>query len=466
MSKELQSQWQFGELFPLQEIKKVYSVAQLTLSIKRLLENELQSVWVAGEISNLRIQTSGHVYFSLKDNSAQLSCVLFRGDLAGLNRDLLADGKKVVVGGEITVYEARGQYQLIVSDIQLQGQGALQAAFEKLKLKLHAEGLFRDESKKPLPRFPRRVGIVTSITGAALQDVLHVLNHRCNCLKLVLVDCRVQGQGAAEQIVCAIELFNQWPTLPRGKQVDLILLTRGGGSIEDLWAFNEEIVARAIFASNIPIISAVGHEIDFTISDFVADFRAATPSAAAEIITEGYFSHRKIVADQARRLRQLVTELILTRQEGLALLISRLARTHPRRGLQQQMQRLDDLSRELQRAIAARLQACKQQFEYISGRHARMRPSQLLLRRKADLGQTNSRLRKSIRNLMERKFAALQHAKLRLDLLSPLSVLKRGYSITFLEETGEVVKSASQVGDRATLKTKLHQGELRSTVAD
>src|SRR6266571_301890 len=296
MSKPAKSQWDFGELFPTERTRKVLSVTELTWQIRRLLEEHVRQVWVTGEITNLRVQSSGHSYFTLKDASAQLSCVLFRSETQ-VDRALLQDGRNAIVQGEVTVYEARGQYQLRVTALELQGVGALQLAFEKLKQKLQAEGLFAPERKRPLPRYPQRLGLVTSPTGAAIRDVLHVIERRQPGLEIVLAPCRVQGQGAAEEIAAAIRLLNDWsaaaaPALPGGlaasqRKLDLILVTRGGGSLEDLWAFNEEPVARAIFESTTPVISAVGHEIDFTISDFVADARGATPSAAAEIITEG-----------------------------------------------------------------------------------------------------------------------------------------------------------------------------------
>src|SRR5580704_8004490 len=301
VSKPVKSQWDFGELFPPAETRKVLSVWELTSDIKRLLETKVGCVWVSGEITNLRAQSSGHIYFTLKDASAQLGCVLFRGT-ATAQRQLLADGQKVLLQGDVTVYEARGQYQLIVREVELQGVGALQAAFERLKQKLAAEGLFAEERKRPLPRYAQRIGLVTSPTGAAIRDVLHVIQRRNPGLEIILAPCRVQGDGAAAEIAGAIRLLNEFGA----GRLDLILITRGGGSLEDLWAFNEEIVARAIFESALPIVSAIGHETDFTIADFVADLRAATPSAAAEIITEGVFSSYKFLEQYDERMRQLL----------------------------------------------------------------------------------------------------------------------------------------------------------------
>src|ERR1035437_9938980 len=306
MAKPVKSQWDFGELFPLEQMRKVLTVTELTWQIKRLLEKQVGEIWVTGEVTNLRSQTSGHIYFTLKDAGSQLNCVLFRGE-AQEDRALLQDGRKVTLQGDVTVYEARGQYQLRVTKVELQGIGALQVAFEKLKQKLKAEGLFAPERKRPLPRYPQRLGLVTSPTGAAIRDVLHVIERRNPALEIILAPCRVQGEGAAEEIAAAIQLLNEFNSAQAdggdgGMAIDLILVTRGGGSLEDLWAFNEEVVARAIFDSALPVVSAVGHEIDFTISDFVADVRAATPSAAAEIITEGVFSSCQFLSEAAQRM--------------------------------------------------------------------------------------------------------------------------------------------------------------------
>ncbi len=324
MDKRPKSQWDFGELFPSETGRRVLSVSELTAQVKRLLEKQVGAVWVTGEVTNLRAQSSGHIYFTLKDATSQLSCVLFRGE-AVMNRSVLQDGQKVLLQGDVTVYEARGQYQLIVHAVELQGVGALQIAFDKLKQKLAAEGLFAPERKRSLPDYPQRIGLVTSPTGAAIRDVLHVVQRRNPGLEIILAPCRVQGEGAAAEIAAAIRLLNEFGSRSSGREsapsesqsrltlaatggLDLILVTRGGGSLEDLWAFNEEAVARAIFESAIPVVSAVGHEIDFTISDFVADVRAATPSAAAEIITEGVFASREFVAEALGLLRQRVRQ--------------------------------------------------------------------------------------------------------------------------------------------------------------
>ncbi len=459
MSKPGKSQWDFGELFPAEQTRKVLSVWELTSDIKRLLEKQIGTVWVSGEITNLRAQSSGHVYFTLKDVAAQLSCVLFRGT-AGAQRSLLADGQKVLLQGDVTVYEARGQYQLIVRAVELQGVGALQIAFEKLKQKLSAEGLFAPERKRPLPKFPQRIGLVTSPTGAAIRDVLHVVQRRTPALEIILAPCRVQGDGAAREIAEAIRLLNEFSVaavcdrrssdkleIRRSQaaatnQLDLILVTRGGGSLEDLWAFNEEPVARAIFESAVPVVSAVGHEIDFTIADFVADMRAATPSAAAEIITEGVFASRDFVADAPLRLRQLARRKLDREIEKYDSLAGRLSRLHPRRRLNDSLQRLDDLQSGLLRNLKAALRSRSLVFENVAGRFLRTKPLLVLKSRRE----------------------ALRQLEKRLNSLGPEQVLARGYSITTDAETGKVLRDAATVPAGQALKTRLATGEIFSRV--
>src|SRR5216117_1156331 len=324
MAKITKSQWDFGELFPSEPARRVLTVSELTSQVKRLLEKELGVVWVTGEVTNLRVQSSGHIYFTLKDANAQLNCVLFRVENVE-NRDSLQDGQKLVVQGDLTVYEPRGQYQLVVRAVELQGVGALQLAFERLKRKLQAEGLFAPERKRPLPRYPQRIGLVSSPTGAAIRDVLHVIQRRNPGLDILFVPCRVQGEGAAQEIATAIRLLNEFDAGQASRltgqaghlsYLDLLIITRGGGSLEDLWAFNEEVVARALFESAVPVVSAVGHEIDFTISDFVADVRAATPSAAAEIITEGAFASRQFVAEASDWMAQRIHRRLEREEEN------------------------------------------------------------------------------------------------------------------------------------------------------
>jgi exodeoxyribonuclease VII large subunit len=384
------------------------------------------------------------------------------------HRELLADGQKVLLQGDVTVYEARGQYQLIVRAVELQGVGALQVAFEKLKQQLAAEGLFAPERKRPLPKYPQRIGLVTSPTGAAIRDVLHVVQRRNPGLEIILAPCRVQGEGAAEEIAAAIRLLNEFNVCSSRREeaqiekaesrkrktehesqniltsaatgLDLILVTRGGGSLEDLWAFNEEVVARAIFESAIPVVSAVGHEIDFTIADFVADVRAATPSAAAEIITEGVFASRQFVESLMRRMMQ----------------------AHPRKRLDESLQRLDDLQAGLLRCgkhgVRERQVACQN----LVARLRQVRPKQLLKQRRELLRVTRHRLRELAHILFRDLKSGLTAAEARLRLLGPEQVLSRGYSITMDAATGKVLREAANVKAGQELRTRLRTGEVLS----
>lgn len=476
--KPLQSQWEFGELFakpaakapapppelppapPVPPAPKVFTVSEITTSIRRVLEQGHRDVKVAGEITNLRIQSSGHAYFAIKDAGAQLSCVLFRGDARGMSRDLLVDGRMVVCSGDVTVYEPRGQYQLRVARVELQGIGALQAAFEELKRKLAAEGLFESGRKRPIPRYPTGVGIVTSATGAALRDVLHVFQRRDPRLRVVVAPCRVQGAGAAGEIAGAIADLNRLAVAERG--IDLILVTRGGGSLEDLWAFNEEVVARAIHASALPVVSGVGHEIDFTIADFTADLRAATPSAAAELITEGIFSSREFVADSAELLGGRARRGLERREESLEWLAARLGRVHPRTLLERHSQRLDEVQDWLGGRWRVALKSKQAALQELSGRLRRVRPVEMLARRRLALEQLRVGVQSGARWGVETRRMQLSGLSSRLELLSPRSTLKRGYSITTFAESGKVVRSAGDVSPGARLKTVLADGEVQS----
>ncbi|MGC8990805.1 MAG: exodeoxyribonuclease VII large subunit, partial [Verrucomicrobiia bacterium] len=391
-SRTASSQWEFGDLLPRSEGRRVFTVAELTSQVKRLLETQIGAVWVSGEITNRRLQSSGHCYFTLKDAFAQLNCVLFRGQ-AGVDRSLLEDGQKVLVHGALTVYEPRGQYQLIVDAVEPQGIGTLQLMFERLKQKLQAEGLFAPERKRPIPHYPGRIGVVTSATGAAIRDVIHVISRRNPAVELVLAPCRVQGEGAAAEIAAAIRQLNEWSaSLPVQERLDVILVTRGGGSLEDLWAFNEETVARAIYASEIPVISAVGHEIDFTISDFVADLRAATPSAAAELLTEGAVAARRFLSTASARLLQLGRNRLERLRERFEHQTGLMARMHPRRRLNDCWQQLDELQEALLRGLGIAVQTARARFGNATAAWSRMRPAKVIALRREHLGRLQNRL--------------------------------------------------------------------------
>jgi len=441
MAKPSKSQWDFGELFSPAQTRRVLTVSELTTQVKRLLEQHVGTLWVTGEITNFRPQSSGHCYFTLRDASTQVACVLFRGTAAG-DREALRDGQKVILQGDVTVYEARGQYQLIVRKVELQGVGALQVAFERLKQKLAAEGLFAQERKRPLPEYPQCIGLVTSPTGAAIRDVLHVIQRRNPGLEIILAPCRVQGDGAAAEIAEAVRALNAFNSQPPASNLELILVTRGGGSIEDLWAFNEEVVARAIAASDVPVVSAVGHEIDFTIADFVADLRAATPSAAAEIITDGVYSSRIFVSEAPSRMHGLVRRQLEVRIEETEYLDRRLTRLHPRRRLDESLQRLDDLRTSLSRAAGQGVRQVQTDWEHLGLRLRQARPSLRLKELKAKFSEAEARLR----------------------LLGPEQVLSRGYSITMDAESGKILREAKQVKPGQRLKTRLKRGEMVSVV--
>ena len=455
----MKSQWEFGELFPTAETRRVWTVSELTQKVRRLLEQQIGEVWITGEVSNLRAQSSGHIYFTLKDRESQISCVLFRNEIVP-NRQYLQDGQKLNVFGDFTVYEARGQYQLLVRAVELQGTGALQVAFDRLKQKLQEQGLFAAERKRPLPRYPQRIGLVTSPTGAAIRDVLHVIRRRHPGLEIILSACRVQGEGAAQEIACAIGSLNDWKD-----KVDLILLTRGGGSLEDLWAFNEEPVARAIFESKIPVISGVGHEIDFTISDFVADVRAATPSAAAEIITEGMFASRRQVAESVGYLRQLVWDRIEHDREDLQALADRFERLHPRRLLSERYQHLDDLHAALLRCLKHGHRHSKVALQGLSQRLVRARPSELLKQRRKTVRDLQRRMRELARQHTRDWKNSIAGVSARLRLLGPENVLARGYSIT-TDTSGKIIRSAQSVKSGQKVKTRVSKGEFQSRVED
>ena len=457
------------------------TVSELTTQVKRLLEKELGLVWVTGEATNLRVQSSGHIYFTLKDPNAQLNCVLFRGE-TNANREVLQDGQKLLVQGDLTVYEPRGQYQLIVRAVELQGVGALQLAFERLKRKLQAEGLFAPERKRSLPKYPQRIGLVTSPTGAAIRDVLHVIQRRNPNLEIIFVPCRVQGEGAAEEIAAAIRRLNEFAqsveslnrlivesedgsTVQRfndSTHLDLILITRGGGSLEDLWAFNEEAVARAVFESAVPVVSAIGHEIDFTICDFVADVRAATPSAAAEIITEGVFASRQFVAETPGWMGQRIHQRLGRERENLEQLTERIARSHPSRRLNEKLQLLDDLQSSLLRGVKYRWREYRTVWHDVGQRMLRVRPAQLLERRLESWRELDRRLCERTHQGVKDSQNRFVTLEARLRLLSPTNVLERGYSVTFDAETGQVIRDATEVKPGQRLKTRLKKGEIRS----
>ena len=444
----------------------VLSVSELTRSIRDLLEGHIGEIWVEGEVSNYRRQSSGHQYFTLKDDRSQLQCVLFRNNGTVAAATPLADGLQVQVFGAVSVYEARGQHQLIVARVQPRGLGALQARFEALKRKLHAEGLFDADRKQPLPAFPLTVGLVTSPTAAALQDMLNVLRRRAPWVRVLINPVRVQGQGASVEIARAVGEFNAWAAEAEtsgdpAKRVDLIVLARGGGSIEDLWEFNEEIVARAVAASALPVVSAVGHEIDFTIADFVADLRAPTPSAAAELIVPDTADLRRQLAGTGQFFNRRLLDRLAEARERLQNLSRGTLTREPRRRVQEERQRLDLAEEHLRRAAAAALHALRVRLDEKSC-CLRVGDFRRSLELRGQLLQTwGEKLDTVLCCQREKLRARLTQAESLLRVLGPQGTLERGYSIT-LDESGRVLRSAGEARVGQRIVTRLGDGEVFS----
>jgi len=448
---ELAAQMSLGETSAKGNEPSVLSVEQLNIYIKQLLEGQVGMVWVKGEISNFKAHTSGHFYFSLKDAKSQVTAVMFRGNNMRL-KFKPADGMEVLVRGRISVYEPRGNYQLVCDMMEPVGAGALQKAFEQLKAKLKAEGLFESTRKRPIPTFPRHIAIVTSPTGAAIRDILNVLSRRARSIQVTVVPTLVQGEAAAPQLR---EAFKKAMALPG---VDVVIVGRGGGSIEDMWCFNDEALARLIAASPVPVISAVGHEIDFTIADFVADLRAPTPSAAAELVAKssGELSNR---IDALERLLFFSLEKkfkhLLEKITGLSKRL-----VDPQRRLQDLQLRNDDLLNRMEMAMSRRLAERRHRIDLL--REKLGDPQELIEQRKKDLAYLRSRSEKALLFSMEKKKAALSRLMAMMDSLSPLKVVERGYSI--VTKNTEVIKSASQVQKGDKIDIRLAQGALTAVV--
>ena len=418
-----------------QQTAKVFTVTELTRSIRGTLETKFAAVWVQGEISNYKQHASGHQYFTLKDQRAQISCVIWRDTMLS-QRQRLADGAQVQVYGTVTVFEARGQYQLNVQILQPRGVGLLQAKFEALKRKLEAEGLFSPERKRPMPKFPRRIGIITSPSGAAIRDMLNVLSRRAPWLHVLINPVRVQGAGAAQEIAVAIREF----AVPSEvfAPVDVVVVTRGGGSIEDLWEFNEEIVARAIFNSAVPIVSAVGHEIDFTICDFVGDLRAPTPSAAAELIVPDIIDLQRQIDCCTRALaRQLLNRV------------------------RDAQQRLDHAREMLQRCLAHKIDSYKRGLIHIAHTLEARNPARELMMRRNRFADLNRRLVACPGRLLENARHRFDRMEGILRVLGPDATLRRGYSITTTER-GKIIRTIAAVRPKMKIRTRVSDGEFGS----
>jgi len=438
--------------------RRIFTVAELNTAIRHLLESEFQDIWVLGEISGVRLATSGHYYFTLKEQDAQLRCACFRSTARYL-KFKPQDGVAVLARGRIDVYEVRGEYQLLVESLEPQGQGALQFAFEQLKKKLAAEGLFEPARKRPIPRFPRRIGIVTSPKGAVIRDMLHVLERRFPGLHIRLFPALVQGEGSVEEVCQGLQYFSQsgW--------ADVVIVARGGGSLEDLWTFNEEAVARAIAACATPVISAIGHETDFTIADFVADLRAPTPSAAAELV----ICTRQQLLDQidaaAHKLRQALRyRLAQARRQlherGLDRAASLLARKIGR-----SLQRVDELDYRLRDSARWRLERARGRRRDLAARLAALDLRLHIARLHRRLETATAAASQLTRTRLAQARARFEPLAAQLTQLSPLRVLERGYALV-QDEAGSILKDAAAAPPDSRIRVRLARGRLKARVTE
>lgn len=433
----------------------ILSIRELTRRIKGRLENDpvLQDVWVRGEISNFTRHSSGHMYFTLKDADSRVKAIMF----ASYNQRLPfmpRDGTKVLARGNISVYERDGQYQLYITQMQPDGIGSLYLAFEQLKKKLEAEGLFSPAAKKPIPRFPKAVGVITSPTGAAVRDIITTLQRRYPMVPVLLYPVLVQGDQAAPSVVRAIEVMNE------RREVDVLIVGRGGGSLEELWAFNEEMVARSIFASAIPIISAVGHETDFTIADFVADLRAATPTAAAELAVPHQLELKQQLAYETQRLYRGLLNRLQENKERLARLTRSPALANPRKQLLQPAERLDRLTEQLSFRMSSRFASARERKLKLEQAISGFNPKEQIIFAKQRAATAARQLVLAMQAAAKDKRAGLDARLRHLDALSPLKVMQRGYSLVYNEKQTELIRSIRQLQPGDLVKVRLTDGRL------
>lgn len=437
--------------------RRILTVSELTGLIRGALEEDFSDVWVEGEISNLRAPGSGHLYCTLKDEACQIRAVLFRSTAVRL-RFALEDGLHIVGRGRLSVYEPRGEYQIVLEYAEPKGVGALQLAYEQLKQRLAAEGLFDADRKRPLPFLPRTVGIVTSPTGAAVRDMIAILHRRCPNLRIIVAPVQVQGAGSAEQIAGAIESLSEMA------QVDVIIVGRGGGSIEDLWSFNEEGVVRAIVASRVPIVSAVGHETDITLADFAADLRAPTPSAAAEAVVPVLADVRHRLLDLHRRARQAITRRCDDGRRTLELACSRLTKMRLR--IWEEAQRVDVAAMCMAHAVHRRLKQGRERVHEAARALAASSPSARIRHGLAIVPQLSARLHAVMRHQLDRRARLVRSGLAQLHQLSPLAILDRGYSMLETLPSHRVLRCASQTHIGEDVLARLAQGRLICTVKD
>jgi exodeoxyribonuclease VII large subunit len=440
------------------DARQVWTVSELTQRIKVLLEERFPAFWVEGEISNLRVPSSGHAYFTLKDEAAQIKAVLFRNRARRLRFEP-EDGLSVLAFGGLDVYGPRGEYQLVVELLEPKGLGALQLAFEQLKAKLAAEGLFDSARKRPIPRFPRRIGVATSPTGAAIRDILNIITRRFADLHILVYPVRVQGEEAPGEIVEAIRELNEIEDL------DVIIVARGGGSLEDLWAFNEEVVARAVAASKVPVISAVGHETDWTITDFVADLRAPTPSGAAELVVQEKEALIREVGVLWSRLLRSVPQRVALWKAQVESLSRRRVLTDPARPVRDFQRRCDELGVRLVSGFRVGHRHALQRVLAGTNSLRSQSPLARITNCSKIIEQLDGRLQSGVAHAVSGSRQHLQGAIGQLESLSPLGVLRRGYSLTRLP-TGEVVRSVRQVQQGSTVQVLLHEGSLDCRVVE
>ena len=442
--------------------RRVWAVRELVAAVRTHLEREYSDAWVEGEISNFRAPDSGHLYFTLKDGSAQIRVVMFQSS-AKLLRFRPADGMQVVVRGRVTVYEARGELQISAEYIEPKGAGALQIAFEQLKAKLEAEGLFAAERKKAVPALPARVGIVTSPQAAALRDILNILQRRHHTVNVVIYPAQVQGEAAAAEVAAGVRHFNRERGVNPERRVEVIVVARGGGSAEDLAAFNDEGLARTVAASEIPVISAVGHETDFTIVDFVADLRAPTPSAAAELVIRS----RQGVEDQAaalhERLERAVRYRLLMGRQALTELAQHGAFGGIMGALRQRQQKLDDLTYRLERGARRLLEQMRRRWEMVAAAVRHYDLGAVLASMRVGLGSGVAALAGAMRNVLLLHRTRVERLTTGLESLSPLAVLERGYALVF-DASGKLLKDASGTEVGQEISARLARGEISARV--
>ena len=431
------------------------TVTELTANIRLSLEGTFPDIWVQGEVSNLSTPSSGHVYFTLKDSRSQIRAVVFRRTAMSL-RFALANGLDVLVRGRVTVYEPRGDYQILVDSVEPQGVGALQLAYEQLKERLEKEGLFDVSRKQVLPFLPRKLGIITSRSGAAIRDILTVLHRRCPIISVVLYPVAVQGDGAAEQIAKAIRQCDQ-----QG-EVEVMIVGRGGGSLEDLWCFNEEVVVRAIADCRIPVVSAVGHEIDVTLADFAADYRAPTPSAAAEAVSPVLDDLRESIQDYGTRMSRTLQSQLKRARHQFQMAVRVLP--DPQRIVQMQFQRIDEFTQRLTRAILSAQMARRPDVIALSSLLMQHSPRQRIHRAGMLVHQYAMQLKKAMPSLTEIKRHQFQNMALSLQALNPLGILSRGYSVIEKLPTGEIIRSRTQVQPGDSIRAIVSDGTLSCLV--